>query len=424
MPRSDTVQRTLEHLLIEHTQSEDTITVTDWVPLVRTLGFSRSLERDWTPSDLSEHARTYGDSESLDAIGVAEDAEREDGQNAIKAINEIAPFQVRERAPTRIGNRMGRPEKSERRDLSPAVHTLSPIGEAGGAQRDVAKATKHADGMSDTPGHVEVEIARRRCPDCGTETHQAGCPDCGGTTEPVYVCPDCEAEVERDESGRAECTRCETLASPTQYKVLDLQEAYRDALQNVGERETAFEQLKAVKGLTSEEKVPEPMEKGILRAKHDVSAFKDGTVRYDMTDLPVTAVRASELDVSAERLRGLGYTEDIHGDPLTHDDQLVELKVQDIVLSDGAAEHMLQTARFVDDLLEQYYGWSGSTSSTTARTSSANSSSGWPPTPARRRSARGRLHLRRRRLRASVLPRRQTPELLPPGHAAVVRRRE
>jgi len=356
LPRTDAVQETLEHLLAEHTQDEDTITVTDWVPLVRTLGFSRSLERDWTREDLSEHARTYGDSESLDAIGVAEDAEREDGQNAIKAVNEIAPFEVRERAPTRIGNRMGRPEKSERRDLSPAVHTLSPIGEAGGAQRDVAKATKHADGMSDTPGHVEVEVARRRCPDCGTETHQADCPECSGTTEPVYVCPDCEAEVERDESGRAECTRCETLASPTQYKVLDLQEAYRDALQNVGERETAFEQLKAVKGLTSEEKVPEPMEKGILRAKHDVSAFKDGTVRYDMTDLPVTAVRASELDVSAERLRGLGYTEDIHGDPLTHDDQLVELKVQDIVLSDGAAEHMLQTARFVDDLLEQYYG--------------------------------------------------------------------
>ncbi|MDS0220233.1 DNA polymerase II large subunit [Haloarcula sp. S1AR25-5A] len=356
LPRTDAVQKTLEHLLVEHTQDEDTITVTDWVPLVRTLGFSRSLERDWTRSDLSEHARTYGESESVEAIGVAEDADIEDGQNAIEAINEIAPFQVRERAPTRIGNRMGRPEKSERRDLSPAVHTLSPIGEAGGAQRDVAKATKHADEMSDTPGRVEVEIARRRCPDCGTETHQAGCPDCGGTTEPVYVCPDCEAEVERDESGRAECSRCETLASPTQYKVLDLQEAYRDALQTVGERETAFDQLKAVKGLTSEEKVPEPMEKGILRAKHDVSAFKDGTVRYDMTDLPVTAVRASELDVSAERLRGLGYVEDIHGDPLTHDDQLVELKVQDIVLSDGAAEHMLQTARFVDDLLEQYYG--------------------------------------------------------------------
>ncbi|WP_424001680.1 DNA polymerase II large subunit [Haloarcula salina] len=356
LPRTDAVQETLEHLLVEHTQDDDTITVTDWVPLVRTLGFTRSLERDWTLADLSEHARTYGESESIDAIGVSPDAEPEDGQNAIEAITEIAPFEVRERAPTRIGNRMGRPEKSERRDLSPAVHTLSPIGEAGGAQRDVAKATKHADDMSDTPGRVEVEIARRRCRDCDTETHHACCPECGTTADPVYVCPDCESEVDPDESGRAECPRCETLASPTQYKELDLRAAYRDALESVGERETAFDTLKAVKGLTSGEKVPEPMEKGILRAKHDVSAFKDGTVRYDMTDLPVTAVRPAELDVTADRLRALGYDEDIHGDPLTHDDQLVELKVQDIVLSDGAAEHMLQTARFVDDLLEQYYG--------------------------------------------------------------------
>ncbi|WP_284006668.1 DNA polymerase II large subunit [Haloarcula pelagica] len=356
LPRTETVQRALEHLLVEHTQTDESLIVDDWLPLVRTLGFSRALERDWTLDDISEHAREYGEPESVDAIGYDESKDREGGQNAIEAVNEVAPFTVRERAPTRVGNRMGRPEKSERRDLSPAVHTLSPIGEAGGAQRDVAKATKHADSMSDTPGRVEVEVARRRCPDCVTETHEARCPDCGTLAETVYVCPDCEAEVEPDESGRAECRRCETLASPTQYTVLDLQETYRDALESVGERETAFETLKAVKGLTSEEKLPEPMEKGILRAKHGVSAFKDGTVRYDMTDLPVTAVRPAELDVGADRLRALGYGTDIHGDPLTHDDQLVELKVQDIVLSDGAAEHMLKTARFVDDLLEQYYG--------------------------------------------------------------------
>ncbi|MFC7075096.1 DNA-directed DNA polymerase II large subunit [Haloarcula halophila] len=355
LPRTDTVRTALEHLLVEHTQESDRLVVSDWLPLVRTLGFSRSLERDWTLDDLSEHARRYGTGESVEAIGAADET-LDEGANAVEAVNEVAPFEVRERAPTRVGNRMGRPEKSERRDLSPAVHTLSPIGEAGGAQRDVAKATKHADSMSETPGRVEVEVARRRCPACGTETHKARCPDCDTVAETVYVCPDCEAEVEPDESGRAECSRCETLASPTQYTELDLQATYRDALESVGERETAFETLKAVKGLTSAEKLPEPMEKGILRAKHDVSAFKDGTVRYDMTDLPVTAVRPAELDVEADRLRALGYETDIHGDPLTHDDQLVELKVQDIVLSDGAAEHMLKTARFVDDLLEQYYG--------------------------------------------------------------------
>ena len=99
-----------------------------------------------------------------------------------------------------------------------------------------------------------------------------------------------------------------------------------------------------------------PLEKGILRAKHDVSAFKDGTVRYDMTDLPVTSVRPEELDVTVDQFRQLGYEEDIHGDPLRHEDQLVELKVQDVVLSNGAAEHLLKTADFVDDLLTQFYG--------------------------------------------------------------------
>jgi len=356
IPRSETVQTALETLLVTHTQTDDSLVVSDWRPLVRSLGFDADLERTWTRGDLSARAREYADGEVSDASRSSSGGTSGGGENAIVAINEIAPFEIRERAPTRIGNRMGRPEKSEERELSPAVHTLFPIGEAGGAQRDVAKAGKHAETMQDQPGLVEVEVARRRCIECATDTHEARCPDCGGVADPVYVCPDCGSETEPDESGRAECPRCETLARPTQSKVLDLNETYRDALQSVGEREAAFDVFKGVKGLSSKEKVPEPMEKGILRAKHDVSAFKDGTVRYDMTDLPVTSVRPEELDVTAEQFRQLGYAEDINGDPLRHDDQLVELKVQDIVLSDGAAEHMLKTADFVDDLLTQYYG--------------------------------------------------------------------
>jgi DNA polymerase II large subunit len=251
---------------------------------------------------------------------------------------------------------MGRPEKSEQRELSPAVHSLSPIGDAGGNQRDVAAAADHGDAVEGTRGEVEVEVGRRECRDCGGRGHEARCPACGGVTDAVYVCRDCEREVEPDESGRAECPACGTLASPTQTTTLNVHDRLREALERVGERPSAFDTLKAVKGLTSAEKVPEPLEKGILRAKHGVSAFKDGTVRYDMTDLPVTSVRPAELDVTADQLRELGYETDVHGDPLRHDDQLVELKVQDVVLSDGAAEHMLATADFVDDLLTQYYG--------------------------------------------------------------------
>ncbi|ELY64657.1 DNA polymerase II large subunit [Natronococcus jeotgali] len=366
LERTDAVREALETIVIEHRQREDRLEVDDWQPFARSVGCeirrtsadgaseraadadsaleepTVELERTWSEDDLSVRARTWGH-------------ERE-GDNAIEAVNEVAPFRVRERAPTRIGNRMGRPEKSERRDLSPPVHTLFPIGEAGGPQRNVADAAKHAETMSDTPGVVELQIGRQRCENCGTETFENRCPDCNERTTPDYRCPDCDSRVDPDEAGRVECDRCEVEATCVEVREVDLNAEYRDALESVGERENAFEILKGVKGLTSTTKVPEPIEKGVLRAKHDVSTFKDGTVRYDMTDLPVTSVRASELDVDVGQLRALGYETDLRGDPLVHDDQLVELKVQDIVLSDGAAEHMLKTADFIDDLLESYYG--------------------------------------------------------------------
>ncbi|WP_435177477.1 DNA polymerase II large subunit [Halorussus sp. AFM4] len=341
----EAVRTALECVLVPHEQQETEIRIPEWRPLARSLGVvvddeTGRLERTW--DDLSPEARNWG--------------EDEDGDNAVRAVNEVAPFTVRERAPTRIGNRMGRPEKSEERELSPAVHTLFPIGEAGGSQRDVAAAAKHAPDMESTPGLVEAQVGRRECEDCGEHTYECKCPECGGNTFAHFKCPDCDQVVELDESGRAVCDRCEVEATSVEFRTIDVNDEFRSALESVGERENAFDTLKGVKGLSSSYKTPEPIEKGILRAKHDVSAFKDGTVRYDMTDLPVTAVRPAELDVTADHFRSLGYEEDVHGDPLRHDDQLVELKVQDIVLSDGAAEHLLQTADFVDDLLEQYYG--------------------------------------------------------------------
>jgi DNA polymerase II large subunit len=342
LPAEDRVTDALETLLVEHSQGEEFVRVPEWLPLVRSLGFEATangdLRRDWTWADLGEAIR-----------------ERE---TAMRAVNAAAPFEVRERAPTRVGCRMGRPEKSETRELSPAVHTLFPIGEAGGNQRDVGAAASHAEDFADTPGELALELGERACPACGTRTYWPRCPDsdCEAHTEPRYECADCGRVCEPDESGRVECPRCERPVDNVREHTVDLRGAYRDALERVGEREAAFEMLKGVKGLSSARKVPEPLEKGILRAKHGVSAFKDGTVRYDMTDLPVTAVRPAELDVSPDQLRALGYEEDVHGEPLVHEDQLVHLRVQDVVLSDGAAEHMLRTADFVDDLLESYYG--------------------------------------------------------------------
>ncbi len=327
----------LERLLVEHAATPDALRIPAWRPLARSLGVDDGLRRGWTDDDLPRAAREW-----------------DGGDNAVRAVNAVAPFEVRERAPVRVGNRMGRPEKSESRDLSPAVHTLFPINEAGGPQRDVAKAASTMDDRG-RRGHLATDVADRACPDCGTHTYRTACPDCGTHTEPHYECGDCGTVCKPDEAGRVECPHCGLEVTAAARREVDVNDAYRSALAAVGERESAFEILKGVQGLTSTNKTPEPIEKGILRAKNGVTSFKDGTVRYDMTDLPVTAVRPAELDVTADHFRELGYETDIDGDPLRHDDQLVEIKVQDVVLSDGAAEHMLRTADFVDDLLEQFY---------------------------------------------------------------------
>ena len=337
--RTPTVRRALERLLVEHVQTDDELRVPTYRPLLAQLGVTGELERTWDGDDLSTVARSHGDP---------------DGTNAVRAVEEVGLVDVRERAPTRVGNRMGRPEKSESRELSPAVHTLFPITEAGGNQRSVAEATRER--TDHGRGTLDLRLGERECEGCGGHTYRVECPDCGGHTAPRYECEDCGVAAEPDESGRVECPRCESVVGSPTWHTVDVGDRYREALETVDERESGFGTLKGVKGLSSSNKTPEPMEKGILRAKHGVSAFKDGTVRYDMTDLPVTAVRPAELDVTADHFRELGYRTDVNGEPLRHDDQLVELRVQDVVLSEGAAEHMMRTAAFVDDLLGRFYG--------------------------------------------------------------------
>jgi len=320
----------LETLLVEHHQDPDTLTIPEWRPLAATLGIdTETLTPRWE--------------------------EIPDTTDAIDAINDLAAFTVQRRAPTRVGARMGRPEKSEQRELSPAVHTLFPIGEAGGSQRDVNEAASTGDATAAARGQITVEVGDRACPACGTHTFRPRCPDCATRTDPHYECPDCGVTAEPGDGNRITCPRCDRALDGVRPHEIDLDELVREAHEAVGERDSAYDILKGVKGLTSTHKTPEPIAKGVLRAKHDVSAFKDGTVRYDMTDLPVTTVRPEELAVDAQRFRELGYDTDIHGDELRHDDQLVELKVQDIILSEGAADHLVSTADFVDDLLERYY---------------------------------------------------------------------
>lgn len=240
-------------------------------------------------------------------------------KTTIEAVNSVSPVEIKNKAPAYIGTRVGRPEKSKERLMKPAPHGLIPIGNNGGARRLVATAAKK--------GNIKIDISRRKCtnPECGISSFGALCPKCGHPTE---------------------------MGNPSK-KNIPLGSMLKKASDNVKVRRV--DEVKGVVGMISESKLPEPIEKGILRAKHEVFTFKDGTIRHDSTDLPLTHFIPREIGVSVEKLHEMGYEKDCYGNPIENIDQIIELRVQDIVISENCGEYLLRTAQFIDDELTRYY---------------------------------------------------------------------
>ena len=95
--------------------------------------------------------------------------------------------------------------------------------------------------------------------------------------------------------------------------------AVRAAMEHQDSVLMTFPEVKGVQGMISRGKTPEALEKGLLRSAHDLTVFKDGTTRFDMTNLVLTHFRPSEIGLPVERARDLGYTRDLHGAPLERD---------------------------------------------------------------------------------------------------------
>jgi DNA polymerase II large subunit len=241
-----------------------------------------------------------------------------DAKDPLSLVASLAGFPVKARGPTRIGARMARPEKAAPRKMQPAPHALFPIGLEGGPQRLLTEAARK--------DVLEVEVGVRVCASCGKRWFLVRC-SCGGRTVPRN--------------------------GPSRQRV-PLQEALRAALERLGEPEPP--EIKAVQGMISRTKTPESLEKGILRAKHGIHVFKDGTTRFDMTNLPLTHVTPREAGIGTDVARRLGYERDMNGAPLERDDQMLELRPQDILIARPCADYLVRVATFVDDLLEELYG--------------------------------------------------------------------
>ncbi len=264
------------------------------------------------------------------------------------AIQDVSGIDVREQAPNFIGNRMGRPEKAERRWLKGKPQVLFPCGqEEGGRMRNLMETYKK--------GSVNAEIFNQFCDTCEKIVHYSYCPFCGDETLELRKCWECGQKTQDEYHCGEETTR-------SWYEDVDVKSLVNNAMDTLGIH-TPPELLKSPRGVTGRHKHVEPIEKGLLRQKYDLYVNKDGTIRYDAVDVPMTHFKPKEIGVSVEKLQEIGYTHDMHGNELTDPDQVVELKYQDIIIPDNlpgdgtpAAAYMLRVANFIDDLLEEFYG--------------------------------------------------------------------
>ncbi|MCX8171554.1 MAG: DNA polymerase II large subunit, partial [Candidatus Bathyarchaeota archaeon] len=260
--------------------------------------------------------------------------------SVLENLSLLSGLVFRDKAASFIGARVGRPEKAKEREMKPPVHILFPVGLSGGAKRDLMKAyEKNA---------IKVEIISRVCPNCRMITFKRICPSCGAETLLRFICPKCGREVEKDE-----CPVCGVEARSFCQQIISIRDLIDEACRKIGYRP---EQVKGVRGLTNRTRIPEPIEKGILRAKYNISVYKDGTVRFDATNAPLTHFKPLEIGVSVEKLRELGYSHDYLGNPLNDPAQICELKVQDVIIPWKSAEHLVAVAKFIDELLEKVYG--------------------------------------------------------------------
>ena len=270
-----------------------------------------------------------------------------EASDAIAFANSLSPFPIVKRS-TFIGARIGRPEKAKERLMKPALNLIFPIGTYGGNDHNLTKA--YLTDSKKLKSGLKVSMANYFCPKCKRTIDSGYCTDCGIKALILRKCMNC-ASITGDET----CGKCGSRSAAYGERTIDLTKDVSVGLRRLGINKLP-DVIKCLKSLPNKDKVAEPIEKGILRSRNGVYIFKDGTSRFDATDVPVTHFYPSEIGVSIEKLRELNYTKDYKGNELTDVNQLVELRHQDCILSKKAGIYFTKVSRFVDQLLSDLYG--------------------------------------------------------------------
>ncbi|MBM3246969.1 DNA polymerase II large subunit [Candidatus Pacearchaeota archaeon] len=334
-------KRALELLGIEHEVTLENIVIPDpWAgALLANLGITENI---------LEYSGKKIDTEINNIISlVASDEIKLKG--VLFAINQFSKYRIRDKAGTFIGTRMGRPEKAKLRRLIGNPNVLFPVGEEGGRFRSVNESFE--------VGEVKAEFPLYFCNKCNKETIYFVCEDCGEQTKALYYCRECKAKFE------SRICPEHKIGQRYSNRKIDMKNYFKKAYTHLGiEKDQVPPLIKGVKGTSNENHIPENLAKGILRARHGLAVNKDGTIRYDGTEAPITHFKPKEVQAPIEKLRSLGYEQDIFGKVLENENQILELKPHDILISacpdtldERGDDVFIKICNFIDDLLVKFY---------------------------------------------------------------------
>ncbi|MGQ0606432.1 MAG: DNA polymerase II large subunit [Candidatus Nitrosotenuis sp.] len=255
-------------------------------------------------------------------------------------ISKATGIKIRPKFSTSVGVRIGRPEKAAPRLMKPPVHTLFPIGDRGGSTRDLLKASIGSE--------FYCNIYNRICKNCNIPSVSINCQKCSQRTIIEHICPLCRSTLDSPF-----CQKCKKKVLTHAFKPFPLKEKIFAAQEKIGIR--VQEPFKGVMELINQDRIAEPLEKGLIRQSLDLTVFKDGTVRFDATNSPLTHFKPTWIGTSIPKLHELGYTSDIDGNPLTSVDQTVEIKMQDIIIPHESGKYLVQACKYIDTELTKFY---------------------------------------------------------------------
>jgi DNA polymerase II large subunit len=272
-------------------------------------------------------------------------------KGVLEIINSVSKFKIKDKAGEFIGARMGRPEKAKLRKLIGSPNVLFPVGKEGGRLRSFQAACEEGEVWSSFPFYY--------CESCNKETIYSVCETCENKCKKMYYFPDLkEKSINKIREGGGK----EGLSYLN--KSIDMPHYFESAIKKLGYSKDQIPLLiKGIRGTSSANHAIENFAKGILRAKYDLQVNKDGTIRFDATELPLISFKPKEIFVSVEKLKKLGYVQDIEGKELVNDEQILELMPHDVLLpisfdslDEKADEVFFKVSKFVDEELEKFYG--------------------------------------------------------------------